>query len=196
MIRHSRAALFGALSLAALLAWTPACKRPLSTDGVAATAPAPVPAAAQPSGASSAPSSDPFGSGGPIAERDITGSDLPAPAALPAAGEGTLETIYFDFNMSTLSETARAALDRNAAFLAANLSLRVRIEGHCDERGSTEYNLALGDRRAHSALEHLVGKGVSAARLETVSFGEEQPADPGHNEAAWARNRRAEFHVR
>ncbi len=102
---------------------------------------------------------------------------------------------YFDFDQATLSEQARASLDRNASFLREYPALRLRIEGHCDERGTTEYNLALGDRRANTVKEYLSQLGVETSRFLTVSFGEERPEDPGHSPSAWARNRRAEFHV-
>lgn len=110
--------------------------------------------------------------------------------------DGQMETLYFEFDRSSLSETTRASLDHNADFLLAHSDVRVRVGGHCDERGTVEYNLALGDRRASSAREYLVLRGVAADRLQVVSFGEEQPADPGQGEAAWSRNRRVEFHAR
>jgi peptidoglycan-associated lipoprotein len=137
---------------------------------------------------------DPFGSSASLEETDLSGSGMDR-GADAAWAEGMLEVVYFEFDRSGLTEQARAALDRNAEFLRANPGLRTRIEGHCDERGTVEYNLALGDRRAHSAKEYLVQRGIAADRLTTVSFGEEQPADPGHDEAAYARNRRAEFRV-
>lgn len=77
--------------------------------------------------------------------------------------------------------------------MSKNADANIRIEGHCDERGTSEYNLALGDRRANSAKKYLVDLGISAERLSTISYGEEKPADPGHNEAAWAKNRRDEI---
>lgn len=109
--------------------------------------------------------------------------------------KGALETIYFDFDSATLSEAARNALAQNAQYLTRHPELKVRIEGNCDERGSDEYNLALGERRAKSALEYLVTLGVPADRLSTISYGEEKPVDPGHDDAAWAKNRRDEFAV-
>jgi peptidoglycan-associated lipoprotein len=92
-----------------------------------------------------------------------------------------------------LKAPARAILENKAAWLRANGRYKVRIEGHCDERGTNEYNLALGERRANSAFKYLNALGVSADRMSTISYGEERPADPGHNEAAWAKNRRDEF---
>lgn len=103
--------------------------------------------------------------------------------------------IHFDFDMSDIRPDDRALLDRKAAILGANNGLRVRISGHADERGSDEYNLALGSRRAAAAKTYLVNKGIDAGRIETVSFGEERPLEPGHDETAWAANRRDEFEV-
>jgi peptidoglycan-associated lipoprotein len=101
--------------------------------------------------------------------------------------------IYFAFDRYDLSNEAIGTLDRKVAFLNDNREVRVQIEGHCDDRGTTAYNLALGERRANSAKTYLTTAGVSAARLSTVSYGEERPIDPGQTEAAWAKNRRAQF---
>jgi peptidoglycan-associated lipoprotein len=104
--------------------------------------------------------------------------------------------IFFDFDRSDVRPgTDQSVLDRKAAILAANPAVRLRIAGHADERGSDEYNLALGNRRAASAKRYLTGKGVADNRIEVVSYGEERPANPGHDEAAWAENRRDEFEV-
>ena len=91
---------------------------------------------------------------------------------------------------------AQDVLKNKGMWLRDNPDVNVTIEGHCDERGTVEYNLALGDRRAESAKAYLVNLGIPASRIETVSYGEERPVDPGHNEAAWARNRRAAFVIR
>jgi peptidoglycan-associated lipoprotein len=104
-----------------------------------------------------------------------------------------LATIYFDYDKSDLSDAARATLQANADWLKANPSRVVRIEGNCDERGTVEYNLALGQRRAASVRDYLGGLGVDASRLKTISYGKERPADPGHDDTARAKNRRAEF---
>ncbi len=101
--------------------------------------------------------------------------------------------IYFDFDKSELKPEARAVLVKKAEYLRKNPEYRVRIEGNCDERGTNEYNLALGDRRAHAALEFLATLGVAEARMSTISYGEERPLDPGHNEEAWAKNRNDQF---
>jgi len=103
------------------------------------------------------------------------------------------QDINFDFDKYDLRPDARTILDRKVAFLNQNGSVRVQIEGHCDERGTNAYNLALGERRANAAKQYVTTAGVNAARLSTISYGEERPLDPGHNEAAWARNRRAHF---
>ena len=104
--------------------------------------------------------------------------------------------IYFDFDRAEVRQgNDQQLLDRKAAILAANSGVRLRISGHADERGSDEYNLALGNRRAAAAKRYLTGKGVAEGRIEVVSYGEERPANPGHDEAAWAENRRDEFEV-
>lgn len=104
-----------------------------------------------------------------------------------------LRTIYFDFDKFDLSDSARSDLRNNADVLKDNAKFNVVVGGHCDERGSIEYNLALGERRAKATRDYLVTLGVNASRVRIVSYGEEKPADRGHSEAAWAKNRRAEF---
>ncbi|UCG14836.1 MAG: peptidoglycan-associated lipoprotein Pal [Deltaproteobacteria bacterium] len=106
------------------------------------------------------------------------------------------ENVYFDFDKYVLRPDAMAILDEKAAWLRDNPEVRVLIEGHADERGSNEYNLALGDRRANSAKDYLVRSGVAANRLTTISYGEEQPVCMQHNESCWWRNRRAVFVIR
>jgi peptidoglycan-associated lipoprotein len=106
---------------------------------------------------------------------------------------GPLGDVFFDYDSATLSEDAQTRLNQNGLWLEKNAAKGVLIEGHCDERGTSEYNLALGDRRATSAKEYLVRFGVAPSRLETVSYGEERPFDSGHNEDSWAKNRRAHF---
>ena len=100
-------------------------------------------------------------------------------------------TVYFGFDSSELAGEAQATLDRQAAFLNVNPTMVVNIEGHADERGTREYNLALGDRRAVAVRDYLLAKGLNAARVRTVSYGKERPAVSGSNEEAWAKNRRA-----
>jgi peptidoglycan-associated lipoprotein len=104
-----------------------------------------------------------------------------------------LQRIFFEYDQFTLSDQARSILTGNAAYLRANPSQRIVIEGHTDERGSDEYNLALGERRARAALNYLVSLGIGAERLSILSYGEERPMVSGSDESAWSQNRRAEF---
>jgi peptidoglycan-associated lipoprotein len=103
------------------------------------------------------------------------------------------ENVYFDFDKATLDYQAQELLKQKAMWLRDFPDANVVIEGHCDERGTNAYNLALGERRAESAKAFLVNLGISGARLTTISYGEEKPVDLGHNEEAWAKNRRAAF---
>lgn len=103
------------------------------------------------------------------------------------------EDIYFEFDQYILSDSAKQNLNKKAQWLKNFPTAKALIEGHCDERGSAEYNLALGQRRADAAMEYLVSLGISAGRISTVSFGKEKPIDPGHTEEAWVKNRRAHF---
>lgn len=105
------------------------------------------------------------------------------------------EDIYFEFDKSTLTPAAQDNLLRKAEWLRENSDATVTIEGHCDDRGTNEYNLALGDRRAESAKAFIVDLGIDASRLTTISYGEERPVDPRNNEEAWAKNRRDHFVV-
>ena len=106
-----------------------------------------------------------------------------------------LEDIYFEFDRSTLSAKSQEILTQKAMWLEANSNVKVVIEGHCDNRGTNEYNLALGDRRASSAKAFLVNMGISPSRMITISYGEERPLMKGQNEEAWSKNRRAHFEV-
>ena len=108
---------------------------------------------------------------------------------------GRLYTIYFDFDKYTIKDTEKEKLAKNAEWLRKNPDVRILIEGHADERGEIEYNLALGEKRAISVKRYLVDFGISPDRISTISYGEERPVDPRHNEEAWAKNRRAEFVV-
>ncbi len=103
--------------------------------------------------------------------------------------------IHFDFDKANIRPGEAAVLDQKVSILQVNPALRIRIAGHCDERGSDEYNLALGNRRAIGTKQYLVSHGIDAARVETVSYGKERPIAPGHNEEAWAQNRRDEFEI-
>ena len=105
------------------------------------------------------------------------------------------EKVFFEYDQSMLTDEARAALDRKLTVLKANAGLRLRISGHADERGSDEYNIALGQRRAVAVKRYLMDQGIDGGRLDVVSFGEEQPAVQGGTEEAFAKNRRAEFEI-
>lgn len=106
------------------------------------------------------------------------------------------QNVYFEFDKATLTPDARESLIQNGEWLRTNQDVKIVIEGHCDERGTNEYNLALGDRRAETVKIFLTDLGVHASRLTTISYGEEQPANPNHTESAWAQNRRAHFLMR
>lgn len=111
-------------------------------------------------------------------------------------GELVLEQdVYFEFDKATLTPDARESLVKNGQWLRINRDVVITIEGHCDERGTNEYNLALGDRRAETVKTFLADLGIQSSRLKTISYGEEQPADPNHSESAWAKNRRAHFQI-
>lgn len=116
-------------------------------------------------------------------------------AAMDARELFLYEDINFEFDKSDLLAESQEILRGKAEFLKDNPDVLVIIEGHCDERGTNEYNLALGDRRASSAKAFLVNLGIAGSRLTSVSYGEERPADPGHDEGAWAKNRRAHFTI-
>ena len=106
------------------------------------------------------------------------------------------DTVYFDYDSSALSAESKSTLSAQAAFLAANPALTIMVEGHCDERGTREYNLALGDRRATAARDYLVAQGVDAARIKTISYGKERPAFIGSNNLAYSKNRRSVSTIR
>jgi peptidoglycan-associated lipoprotein len=122
--------------------------------------------------------------------------------SLAALGRSTEEVrgmlaamVHFDFDKATLRPEDTQALDDKIKILQANPNVHIRISGHCDERGSDEYNLALGNRRATAAKQYLVSHGIDASRIETVSYGEERPLAQGHDESAWSQNRRDEFEI-
>jgi len=112
-----------------------------------------------------------------------------------AIAEGNVRPILFGYDSAELSAEARQILEENSRWFRQYQGASIVVEGHCDERGSEEYNLALGDRRAQAATSYLIQLGIGSDRLEGISFGEEQPFDPGHNESAWTKNRRAQFVV-
>lgn len=133
------------------------------------------------------------------AERIARQREADSLAALGRAGEEVRNMlaamIHFDYDRSNIRPDDMGTLDQKVAVLQANPDLRIRVGGHCDERGSDEYNLALGNRRAQSTKQYLVSHGIDASRIETQSWGEERPLVDGHDESAWSQNRRAEFEI-
>jgi peptidoglycan-associated lipoprotein len=127
------------------------------------------------------------------AAADAAAADAAA-RAKGLAGE-VASMIHFDYDKSDIRQNDQAVLDRKAAIMGANPGLRVRISGHADERGSDEYNLALGNRRAGAAKRYLEGKGVDGSRIDVISYGEERPLEQGSSEEAYAANRRDEFEI-
>ena len=140
-------------------------------------------------GGATTSSSGTAASGGSASASSGSTAGAAASAAELLANVG--DRVLFGFDSSELSGASQATLDRQAAFLAARPALRITIEGHCDERGTREYNLALGERRASVVRDYLVARGINAARIKTISYGKERPAAVGSNEAAWAKNRRS-----
>jgi peptidoglycan-associated lipoprotein len=128
--------------------------------------------------------------------RDSAEATARLPSGLDSASDRAIaQPVHFDYDRSDLKPEDQAVLDRKVTVLRANPRLTLQIEGHCDERGPDEYNLALGERRAAATKRWLVEHGIADTRLTIISYGEERPADPGHTEEAWAKNRRAEFRV-
>jgi len=119
------------------------------------------------------------------------GGNVPPPPTETTTGNLALEDAFFDFDDFSLRQDAKSALEKDGKYLERNSGTKVVIEGHCDERGSVEYNLALGEKRARAAKDYLVSYGIPGARLTTISYGKERPFDSGHDESAWAKNRRA-----
>ncbi|MEJ2716205.1 MAG: peptidoglycan-associated lipoprotein Pal [Deltaproteobacteria bacterium] len=120
---------------------------------------------------------------GPVAEHDLQ------------SVQAELKAVYFDYDKFTLTPSAQAALQYDADILKRTPNVKIVAEGHCDERGTDEYNLALGERRARSVVGYLASLGIPSDRMSTVSYGSELPVDPAHNEAAWAKNRRVYLRV-
>jgi peptidoglycan-associated lipoprotein len=171
---------------------TGCAKRPATTAASAATpapaapAPAPAPAASAPSGAAAA--------------APAAAAAAPAQAPRPSPKEfmavAALKEVYFDFDKYDIRPEDAKTLDSNAAWLKSNGDNLVLIEGHCDERGTNEYNLALGERRAKATMNYLVSQGIQANRITIISYGEERPVCTEKTEACWAKNRRAAFLVK
>ncbi len=130
----------------------------------------------------------------PMQGEGASGVDI-AGGAPGGAESSPLADIHYEYDSPALTDEARATLEKHALWLQGHRDVRVTVEGHCDDRGTVEYNLALGEQRARAARDYLVSLGVAASRLRVVSYGKERPLDAGSGEAAWARNRRAHFAV-
>jgi peptidoglycan-associated lipoprotein len=174
------------VGLALMLAGCP--KRPMTT---AVSAPPPAAPAPAPAPAPLAPTTPPVVAA-PVAP------PTPAPTPPPAPPKeytpnANLKRIHFDFDKAVIRPQDAKTLDASAAWLKANPNQLILIEGHCDERGTSEYNLALGDRRTRAATNYLVAQGIAADRITTISYGEERPVCQERTEACWAQNRRDEF---
>ena len=193
-----RQALLITMSLSLLVG---ACARRPNIPVVAApaptTTPAPAPAAPAPTPPPPAPA--------PAAPAPPPPAPAPPPTAAPAPPppppkefrpNDNVKSIYFDFDKAVIRPGDAKILDASAAWLKQNSNQLVLIEGHCDERGTNEYNLALGDRRAKAAMNYLVAQGISADRMTIVSYGEERPVCTEHTEACWSKNRRDMFMVK
>lgn len=139
----------------------------------------------------SSSSSDPSMSAG----ADNSGLELELNGDSDSSKAGGLRTVFFAYDSSTLSGEARSTLEANVAYLKDNSSVEIQVEGHCDERGGVQYNLALGERRAKVVRDYMVAMGISSSRVTTISFGKERPLSFGHDESAWGQNRRANFVV-
>ena len=127
----------------------------------------------------------------PMIEEPVV-EEIPEPTIAQLNSEGHLQTVYFAYDKDDLTEEARGTLQGNANWLKSNAGYRIVVEGHCDERGTIEYNLNLGQRRAKTVRDYLSSLGVSSDTVRIVTYGEERPADAGNNEASWSKNRRAE----
>ena len=121
--------------------------------------------------------------------------DIEAKSLDELNGEGHLKDVHFNYDSARLTDPMRATLEENAAWLARFPSVRIVVEGHCDERGTVEYNLALGEERARAVRDYLRDLGVGSGRMRIISYGKEFPLDPAHNESAWRRNRRAHLEI-
>lgn len=131
-----------------------------------------------------------------VKEPELTDEEIFARKTLEELNrEAPVQMIHFDYDRFFVREDAKPVLEANAAYLKKWTSIKVLIEGHCDERGTEEYNLALGEKRAKSTFDYLVSLGISPDRIKTISYGKSQPIDTGHNEIAWQKNRRAQFTI-
>ena len=181
-----RTKLIGVLAAAALLAACQTAPEEAASTAGAGTAAAPPAAPAQPSGVAAAPVTT-----APSSATTVTAVPPPEPGTQEDLVVNVGDRVFFDFDRSVIKAEAAKTLERQAAWLKRYPQATVTIEGHTDERGTREYNLALGERRAAAVKNFLVSLGIDPGRISTISYGKERPAAIGHNEAAWAQNRRA-----
>ncbi len=165
-----------------------------AVGGEPAAAPTPPPPPAPEPTPAPAPEQAPSIEGG-VPTGDMSGTSAVGAAPQAAATVSEAVDVFFAFDDFSLTPEAKDILSKDAEYLKAFPAVRLKVEGHCDERGTSEYNLGLGERRAASARSYLVSLGIDGKRLETVSFGKEKPFDLGHTEEAWSKNRRAHFVV-
>jgi peptidoglycan-associated lipoprotein len=196
-----RSSVVSVLPLLALSLFLVGCPKRPATTVTAAPPPPPSPVVAAPAPAPSPPAPEPA-TASPSAPAPATppSPSSPSPAGPPRPSEfravEALKDIFFDYDKYNVRPGDVRVLDANAAWLKENSNQLVLIEGHCDERGTSEYNLALGERRAKAAMGYLVSQGVQANRITIISYGKERPSCTEHNEACWAKNRRAHFLVK
>ena len=136
------------------------------------------------------PLMNPSDTSGAISDGAAVGSGNAGEAGMASSD---LQTVYFSFDSYSLTNETKTQLKANINWLKANATAKVQVEGHCDEKGTVEYNMALGDRRANATRNFLVKSGIEKGRIDTISYGKERPADSGHDESAWSKNRRAIF---
>jgi len=131
----------------------------------------------------------------PVVEEPVVEVVEEPPPPPPQLKESQFQTIYFDLDKFNLKGDARSSVDHNYQMLNEFPDVIVKIEGHCDERGTVEYNISLGEKRAKAAMDYMVGLGIEPNRITTISYGKERPVDAASNEAAWSKNRRCEFRI-
>lgn len=192
---HARIRTFALAVLAVSAVTTTACKKK------PVVAPAPAPVVAPPFNQDSADAANAAkraaeeAAAKAAAERAAADAAARMAAAVAAAKAQFATPVYFDYDMSNIRDDQRATLEAKLPIFAANPDMRIRVAGHTDNRGSDEYNLALGQRRAAEVKQYLIARGIAADRIDVVSFGEERPAVGQDNEDAWAKNRRGEFEI-
>ena len=169
-------------------------KQPATTAATAGPAPAPAPRAAAPGPAPAAAA--PAGSGAAAGGAAAAPASTARPSLKEFVAVAALKDVFFEFDKYDIRAEDAKTLDANATWLKANAENLLLIEGHCDERGTNEYNLALGERRAKAAMNYLVSQGVQASRITIISYGEERPVCNEKNESCWSKNRRAHFLVK